>query len=282
MHTEPVDPELLLGEELEKRAAAERVAYYRRRLDRSRVQVARLLDLGCGNGYALAAWSSPGTAVVGVDNSPYRFGRWISERSRHAGHLVMADAERLPFRDGAFTCVVSSGMIEHVGVDESRPPYQVRPRPDRDEKREVVLGEMIRTTEDHGILFLDFPNGAFPIDFWHGDRVGSFRRHPTPDPLLPTYDDIISWTRNKATVRLLPLANRLQYRQVSRWWWGRLLRIPMMAFIHALDALRWIVPNTFIARFYPFLVLAAAPLPLRTADTSWSLRPPPGPVAGSA
>lgn len=249
------DPELDVAEALESRAAGERVAYYDRHLGRRpEDRPPRLLDVGCGNGYAVAEWTRRGVGAVGVDNSTYRLGRWLAEKERRT-LLVVADAARLPFLGGSFEATVSSGMIEHVGVEESRPPYRVRALPGRDALRRRVVGELLRVVAAEGPVFLDFPNGSFPVDFWHGDRAGAFRVHPVPDPLLPSYRDVAGWTAPPATPRLLPLRGRLRFRQVSRHWWGRLFRLPMAALIGTLDALRPLLPASLLAPLYPFLVV---------------------------
>jgi hypothetical protein len=55
-------------------------------------------------------------------------------------------------------------VIEHIGVAETGvPKYSVRPLPDRDDQRAAFLAELFRVTRAGGVVFLDCPNGAFPI-----------------------------------------------------------------------------------------------------------------------
>jgi SAM-dependent methyltransferase len=244
---------LAAAEALEREASERRVTYFCGRVGG---QARRLLDVGCGNGYAVAAWRRRGVGAVGVDLSFYRLGRWV-EQHRTGRPFVLADAGALPFSAGAFDAVVSSGMIEHVGVSETANPYRVRAHADRDRAREAVVAELARVTRAGGTTLVDCPNGAFPIDFWHGDRLGAFRAHRVPDSLLPAFGDFVKWARAAGRVaRLETLSGRLAFRQVSRRWWGRLLASPMSLLLRVLDALverGWMsVP----ARTYPYLVVA--------------------------
>ena len=72
------------------------------------------LDVGCGTA-EVSAVTGPDASVVGVDIAM----RWLvvaQKRLEEAGvacHLVCANAEALPFPDGAFANVVALGLIEH-------------------------------------------------------------------------------------------------------------------------------------------------------------------------
>ena len=244
---------LAAAEALEREASERRVSYFRGRVGGA---PRRLLDVGCGNGYAVAAWRRCGIGAVGVDLSFYRLGRWV-EQHRGPRSFVLADAATLPFTDGAFDAVVSSGMIEHVGVSEATNPYRVRAHADRDRAREAVVGELTRVTCAGGTTLVDCPNGAFPIDFWHGDRLGAFRPHGVPDALLPAFGDFVAWARAAGRVaRLETLTGRLAFQQVGRRWWGRLLAAPMALVLRLLDALVERGWMALPARTYPYLVVA--------------------------
>jgi SAM-dependent methyltransferase len=245
---------LAYAERLEEESAAGRVDYYRSLLDSGEAS-GWILDLGCGNGYAVDRWRSKGLKAVGVDNSRYRQSRWMSEGVRDR-HLVLADAVRLPFRSGALAVVISSGMIEHVGVRESTPPYRVTALPDREARRTEVVREALRVTNSGGALFFDCPNGAFPVDFWHGDRVGAFRVHAVPDALLPTLAEVKKWLAGTgATASLTPVGRRLRFKQIVSRWWGRVLRMPVRAAMAILDHLVGRVDDRFLSPLLPFLVL---------------------------
>jgi SAM-dependent methyltransferase len=238
------------AEALERSASEERVSYLE-----TLGLAGLLLDVGCGNGYAVAEWRGRGVRAVGVDASFYRASRWLVEKQ--ARSLVIADATALPFREGQFRATYSSGLIEHVGVDEQGGDvYRVTARPDKHERRRRAVEEMCRVTSRRGSVILDFPNGMFPIDFWHGTSLASFRLHRLPDTLNPSVWDISRYVPGRQ-VTILPLRNRLRFRQVSRKWWGRALHGPAEAFIRLLDLL----PRALRVHgvLYPFLVVRIQP-----------------------
>ncbi|MEO1083880.1 MAG: methyltransferase domain-containing protein [Acidobacteriota bacterium] len=163
---------------------------------------------------------------------------------------MVADTLALPFPDGYFDVVLSSGVIEHIGVDErGGEEYWVAPRPDRDERRLEFLGELLRVTSRDGVFCLDCPNGAFPIDFWHGTVPGGARFHSLSEGFLPKVREIRSYLRNFGEHRIVARSprTRLRMKQVGRHLYGRLLRLPMVGLLRLME-----VPG--------FRGLAASPL----------------------
>jgi ubiquinone/menaquinone biosynthesis C-methylase UbiE len=67
----------------------------------------RVLDVGCGTGRNLPLYGE-GTFVVGVDPTPEALAK--ARRRAPGVPLVLASAEALPFREGAFDTVVS-GLV---------------------------------------------------------------------------------------------------------------------------------------------------------------------------
>jgi len=74
----------------------------------------RVLDVGCGTGFATAGLLEYTDDVHGIDQSPHqlehaydRFGK------RGPVRFHLGDAERLPFEDDSFDAVWSSGSIEY-------------------------------------------------------------------------------------------------------------------------------------------------------------------------
>jgi ubiquinone/menaquinone biosynthesis C-methylase UbiE len=74
----------------------------------------RLLDVGCGTGAASRAAAASATTVVGVDLSAEMVERAAaSARDLANVRFDVADAEHLPFADGAFTAVLCSNSFHH-------------------------------------------------------------------------------------------------------------------------------------------------------------------------
>ena len=212
------------GWAMEVEGSRRRIAdFYEPLLRHERAQ--RVLDSGCGNGVSVDLLCELGYDAWGNDFSELRRHQW--RERRHRERLVVASSLRLPFPDGHFDAVISSGVIEHIGVAETGVPrYAVQPLPDRDERRAAFLAELLRVTRRGGTLFLDFPNGAFPIDFWHGDDPGGARRHARSEGFLPTAREVralVARVMPRARVDVLSPHRRLQFRQARRHWYGRLL-----------------------------------------------------------
>ena len=73
-----------------------------------------ILDVGCGKAWVAQHFCPKGVSVFSMDISTINPKRAV-ERYPFDNHFgVVADAYRLPFREGAFDCIVASEIIEHV------------------------------------------------------------------------------------------------------------------------------------------------------------------------
>lgn len=191
----------------------------------------RVLDSGCGNGESIDVLIRHGVDAWGHDLSALRKWQWLKRERRD--RLVVAGGASLPFPDGFFDFVIASGVLEHVGVmEEGGGQYRVRPLPDRDEQRRGYLAELVRVLIPGGRIFLDFPNGDFPIDFWHGVMPGGARFHSPGEGFLPTVSQIRTLCGridDRLVVSVRSPEGRLRFNQVSSHWYGRVFRAPMAA-----------------------------------------------------
>jgi ubiquinone/menaquinone biosynthesis C-methylase UbiE len=74
----------------------------------------KLLDVGCGSGYILSQIENYFQEAFGIDMSAEAldFGRRFTDAK-----LMLANAEKLPFDDSTFDCVVSTDAFEHIPDD---------------------------------------------------------------------------------------------------------------------------------------------------------------------
>jgi ubiquinone/menaquinone biosynthesis C-methylase UbiE len=82
------------------------------------VKARRALDLACGTGYAAIGMAAAGIAEeVDATDLSVRMLERCRDNARAAGvdvGLALADAERLPYADGAFDLIVARGALHHV------------------------------------------------------------------------------------------------------------------------------------------------------------------------
>jgi len=215
----------------------------------------RILDCGCGNGLSVDLLRQAGLDAWGNDLSQLR--KWQWREREHRDYLFVADGAKLPVESGFFDVVICSGVLEHIGVTETGGKnYTVRPEADRHTKRIAFLNELLRVTDASGQVFLDFPNGRFPIDFWHGSTAGGIRFHGLFEGFLPSVSEIRRYTKqltHRPRLVVMSPHRRLRFQQVGRHWYGRFLRFPAELFMKAtsLFPLRWLAASPV----NPYLVL---------------------------
>jgi SAM-dependent methyltransferase len=220
------------------------------------IEPVRVLDCGCGNGLTVDLLNTGGFETWGSDYSALRKWQWTSRKYR--SRLSVADGSRLPFRDGYFDAVISSGVLEHIGVEEfGGERYVVRPLPDRDARRQAYLRELLRVLAPGGRIWIDFPNGAFPIDFWHGTTAGvGARWHSASEGFLPTIREVrrdLKAVAPRFIVKALSPHGRLGLKRIRKHWYGRVLNLPARLYLWVMT-----LPGPSLlagTRLNPFLVL---------------------------
>jgi SAM-dependent methyltransferase len=93
----------------------------------------RVVDLGCGNGRAIAWNEASGATMCGVDISPY----FAPDAVAHSD-LVLGDLRRLPLKDAVFNKAWTLDVLEHLSPEGFRD----------------VLREAARVLTDGGRLFV--------------------------------------------------------------------------------------------------------------------------------
>lgn len=72
----------------------------------------RVLDVGCGRGDLVVEFSKIGVEIYGIDILEESITRSFREEAKDK--VCIADAERLPFKQGSFDLVIAHHVIEHL------------------------------------------------------------------------------------------------------------------------------------------------------------------------
>jgi len=167
---------------------------------------ARVLDVGAGNGAIELAVAAGGYRVVSVD------ALW-NEHARKLGVFrVVADAAKLPFRDGAFDAALSLETIEHLS-DVAAPELA------RILRNEAIVllttpprWRFALARDPHfGVPFLTLMPNAF-------QRRVAARRHEYVDRI---YGSVAQVARAMRPLRLIEVLSRS--RMPKRWFWDALV-----------------------------------------------------------
>ncbi|MFW9878001.1 MAG: class I SAM-dependent methyltransferase [Candidatus Thorarchaeota archaeon] len=107
-----------------------------------------LLDIGCGGGLYFFMYDDKGLNYVGVDPDK----NFVSEK------IMLGNAEKLPFEDSSFNCVVCADVMEHV------------------DDPVLSIKEINRVLKKGGKLILTTPNEKFPFVYdpinWIFNKAG--------------------------------------------------------------------------------------------------------------
>jgi len=77
----------------------------------------RVIDMGCGDGRHIVESARRGCFAVGLDYDADELRRARARIGSQRVDLVVGDASRLPFRDGAFDAVICTETLEHLPDD---------------------------------------------------------------------------------------------------------------------------------------------------------------------
>jgi 2-polyprenyl-3-methyl-5-hydroxy-6-metoxy-1,4-benzoquinol methylase len=107
----------------------------------------RILNVGCGTGGFNAVATAAGSRIVGMDADAEAIAICGAKRRKAGGAYVRAEAEHMPFRDGAFDVVYCFSVIEHVASVDA------------------TVAEMVRVTRPGGAIYVHTPNAW---SWWEG------------------------------------------------------------------------------------------------------------------
>lgn len=218
---------------------------------------AKILDCGCGNGLSVERLAAAGISAFGLDLWDIRPLQWRKKLPPEGTRCMLADATRLPFADDTFDVVFSCGLLEHIGVHEQwEGRYAVEPADDQVEVRNRFFEECLRVLKKPGVIYVDHPNGMFPIDFWHDNLRTGGRAHWPTEMFLPNYRQLaghVAAAGGAGRLEAISPAGRFLFKQVGERWWGRLCSKPFEAFyrLMRLPGLRWLARSPL----NPYLVV---------------------------
>jgi SAM-dependent methyltransferase len=178
------DPDYKVGEQL---ALQERIGSYgiatrfivpilRRYFPGRRPETVRVLDVGCGLGWAIIGLRELGFDAWGLEPG----GRRHDADPRALPYIYPFFSQDLLQRCPEiekFDLIMSHGVIEHVGTSDGNADLVS----DFCDYREIFICSQIDLLRCGGVLVVCGPNRLFPFDFQHGDHtygvLSTLKRH---------------------------------------------------------------------------------------------------------
>ncbi len=191
---------------------------------------AKVLSIGCGYGADVQELRVSGYETYGVELWRARASEW-SKIQIPPEWCYIADARKLPFKDGEFDIVLCIGLIEHIGTVGDTAQLE----PDWESQRQNFLKETLRVAK-HGV-FLTTPNRTFPADFGHGTTRNKLLRwvgrktgvwfHSPTEPFYLSYRDVERYSMRPKNVAPWELTNYFGFAVRSSHRWVKLI-IPLV------------------------------------------------------
>lgn len=161
----------------------------------------RILDVGCGIGTYVRKFRNFSEHVVGIDVDEER----VAEGAKSLPHLLVAEAEVLPFPDSSFDVVLLNEVIEHVRDDAQ------------------TIRDVLRILRPGGRLIIYAPNRLYFFET-HGIYVG--RRYVFR--LIP----LINWLPDIVRNRFCPHVRAYTERDIRRLFIGQPARIVHHGYVY--------------------------------------------------
>jgi SAM-dependent methyltransferase len=138
---------------------------------------ARVADVGCGTGRALPVLRErigPDGLLVAIDATPEMLDVAVPRAKENGAALILADAMRLPLRDGCVDAIFAAGLLSHL-------PDPV-----------LGLAEFTRVSSGAGLLILFHPIGRAALAAKHGHELND--RDTLARPVLTSLLERGGWT----------------------------------------------------------------------------------------
>lgn len=108
---------------------------------------AKILEVGCGSARLSCFLASYGYNIVGLDYSKnaLKVAKNNFIQTNNNGEFILGDAVHLPFKDGSYDVVMSTGLLEHFK----------NPQP--------IVDEMVRLLKSEGLFYSDILPSKFSL-----------------------------------------------------------------------------------------------------------------------